>query len=305
MMHKRVFYNWLITVVLILHVSNAFSYSLNFSKIDSLPVKVKKKIFIVPFQYKQSALYHAYTYKVIDSVVDILLAHDSITLSLEGFAHVDEGSDSICYYLSLNRALVVRNYLIGRGLDSNRIVSITGFGNLRSAHIKIYKKIIEYNCRVEMVLNYPLPPPPPVIADVDGDGITDTEDGCPTEYGRKENNGCPDKNAIIIPFEIEQSFLYSPNFTVLDSVITILNNNPALTMVIIGHAYKNEGSESACIQLAKDRADITKKYLLSRNISPSRIDAVKSLGRSQPITAGRNFWEIARNSRAEIFLIAH
>ena len=292
------------TAVFVLQFTVAFSYSINLT-VDSLPQRVEKKVFIVPFQYKQSALYHAYTYKVIDSVINILNARDSITLAIEGYAHVDEGTDSICYYLSVDRALVVKYYLLGRGIDSNRIASLTGFGNLRSAHVKTYKRIIEYNCRVELVLNYPLPPLPSLIADIDEDGIPDAMDGCPTQYGSKANNGCPDTNAIIIPFEVEQSFLFSRSFATLDSVIDVLNKNTNLSIIIAGHAYKNEGGAAALNRLAKERAEVAKQYLLSRKISPNRIDAVKSYGASQPITAGRNFGEISKNWRVEIFLISH
>lgn len=306
MMQHIFFHKWLIALILSVSVTAGFSHPLRtMIAADSLPKKTSQKVYIVPFQYKQSALYQAFTYKVIDSVVNILLAHDSITLSIEGFAHVDEGTDSICYYLSLNRALVVKEYILGRGVDSSRIASLKGFGNLRSAHLKVEKKIIEYNCRVEMILNYPLPPPPLAFSDLDEDGIPDAEDGCPTQYGSKINNGCPDKNAIIIPFENGQAFLSGATYAVLDSVIKVLVANPSFTFVIAGHAYKNEGSAAACLSLANERATITKNYLLSRNISPFRIDIIKNFGSSQPITAGKNFWEITRNSRAEIFLVTH
>ena len=283
---------------------SAFSTPFRITPGDSLP-KTKQNTVVIPFEYKQSALYYPFTFKAIDSVVDILLKHDSVTLSIEGYAHVDEGSDTICYYLSFNRASVIKDYVMARGVDSMRIISLKGFGNLRSAHRKVYKQIIEYNCRAEIILNYPLPPPVVVIADKDGDGIPDSEDQCPDEYGSRADNGCPDKNAIIVPFETQQATLFSGTYKVLDSVIDVLLKNPSLTIAIEGHAYINEGSENACSQLAGDRADITKKYLLSRRIAVSRIESIKNYSSSRPITAGRNPWEIVRNSRAEIFLIQH
>ncbi len=271
---------------------------------DSLP-QTKQNTVIIPFEYKQSALYHPFTFKAIDSVINILLKHDSVTLNIEGYAHVDEGSDTICYYLSLNRALVIKDYVMARGVDSARIISLKGFGNLRSAHLKIYKQIIEYNCRAEIVLNYPLPPPPVIILDADADGIPDTEDQCPTEYGSKANNGCPDKNTIIVPFETQQSSLYSGTYNVLDSIIAIALKDPTLTISIEGHAYKTEGSTSVCNQLSKDRAEIVRNYLLSRQIPAARIEPIKSFGNSRSITAGRNPWEVTRNARVEIFLVHH
>jgi outer membrane protein OmpA-like peptidoglycan-associated protein len=81
---------------------------------------------LIPFDYKQSALYHPYTYEVIDSVVTMLLKKNDVTLSIDGYAHPDEGNDTICKYLALNRALFVRDYVLGRGVDSSRIILVRG-----------------------------------------------------------------------------------------------------------------------------------------------------------------------------------
>jgi outer membrane protein OmpA-like peptidoglycan-associated protein len=109
-------------------------------------------------------LYQPFTFIAIDSVVDILLLDDSVTLSIEGYAHVDEGSDSICYYLSLNRALVIRDYVLGRGIDSSRILSLKGYGNIRSETVR-QQPVGGFNCRTELLVNYPIPPPPVVALD--------------------------------------------------------------------------------------------------------------------------------------------
>jgi hypothetical protein len=171
--------------------NNGYPHGVPFDTIiDSLP-KIRKEMVIIPFEYKQSALYQPFTFIAIDSVVDILLLDDSVTLSIEGYAHVDEGSDSICYYLSLNRALVIRDYVLGRGIDSSRILSLKGYGNIRSANRKANNQSVEFNCRTELVVNYPLPPPPVIAFDKDEDGITDSEDQCPEEYGWKFNKGLP------------------------------------------------------------------------------------------------------------------
>ena len=259
---------------------------------------------VVPFEYKQSALYQPYTLEVIDSVVNILLKNELVTLSIDGYAHVDEGSDTICYYLSLNRALVTRDYVVGRGVDSARIISINPFGNTRSLH-RTTNKQVYYNCRAEMRLNYPPPPIAVGIPDKDEDGIADSADKCPDEYGYIDNNGCPDRNAIIVPFEPQQSSLYSTTYKVLDSVVSILRADPSLTISIDGHAYKTEGIKTFCDRMARDRSDIARRYLLTRRIDASRVDAIKSFGNSRPLNAGKNPQEITRNSRAEIFLHHH
>jgi outer membrane protein OmpA-like peptidoglycan-associated protein len=258
-------------------------------------------LILIPFDYKQSALYHSFTYNVIDSVVMMLLKNDSITLTIKGYAHQDEGSDTICKYLSLNRALFVRDYILGRGVKGSRIILVEGMGKTKSAKSNVNKDGHALNCRAELILNYPLPPLHLVIADRDEDGFGDAEDACPDEYGYKENNGCGDK-AIIIPFEIQQSWLSPLAYKILDSVVAVLKENLTFKLSVQGHAYQKEGTNSFCERLAIERAEIVKKYLLSRNIANSRILSVKSFGGCRPYNAGRNPQEINLNSRAQIVM---
>lgn len=269
---------------------------------DTLP-KYSTDTIVIPFEYKQSALFQPFTFKAIDSVINILLGQDDVLLSINGYAHVDEAGDSICYYLSLNRALVIKDYVLGRGIDSSRIISLKGWGNIRSKNRKTNAEILRYNCRAEIMLDYPLPPPPKPVNDRDEDGVADEVDDCPDEYGEILKYGCPDRNIIIVPFEPSQYSLFSISYTVLDSVKAVLAKDPQIKISIAGYAYKTEGAELACRKLSGERADIVKRYLLSRGIGAERIILVKGLSKSKFITAGRNPQEIIRNSRAEISLI--
>lgn len=269
---------------------------------DSLP-KYSTDTVVIPFEYKQSALFQPFTFKAIDSVIGILLEKEDVLLSIDGYAHVDEAGDSICYYLSLNRALVIKDYVLGRGVDSSRITSLKGWGNVRSKNRKTNAEILRYNCRAEIMLNYPLPPPPPPVNDRDEDGVADEVDECPDEYGEILKYGCPDKSLVIVPFEPDQYSLYSVSYNVLDSVKSILLREPSTTISIAGYAYKTEGVDVVCKKLATERADIVKRYLLSRGIEANRIVFSKGFGKSKALNAGKNPVEIIRNSRAEISFI--
>lgn len=271
---------------------------------DSIPW-YRTDTVVAPFEYKQSALFQPFTFKAIDSVVNILLKNDSVFFSINGYAHVDEGSDTICYYLSLNRALVIKDYLFARGVDSCKLSFVKGWGNVRSIRRKTNAEILRYNCRAEIMLNYLLPPPPLAIHDRDEDGIADEADECPDEYGEIETHGCPDRNAIVVPFINQQYSLFSVSYSVLDSVKNILSKDPSISISIAGYAYKTEGINTFCLLLAAQRADIAKRYLLSRGIAKERIESVKGLGKKKPLNPGRNPAEINRNCRAEIFLIRH
>ena len=259
-------------------------------------------IILIPFEYKQSALFHAYTFEVIDSVVDILLKHKDITLTIEGYAHRNEGSDTICKYLSLNRAMFVRDYILGRGVDSLRIESVRAMSKANPTIRTTNKQGIALNCRVELKMNYPPTPEEIKRADRDEDGVADIYDSGPDEFGYSENKGCPDREAIIIPFEIRQSYLASFTFMVLDSVVKILRENPAYTLGIEGHAFQTEGINSVCNDLAKQRAEVVKNYLMSRYIAASRIVSVQSFGNRRPLNVGKNSHDIYRNIRTQLFL---
>ncbi|MEO7488582.1 MAG: OmpA family protein [Ferruginibacter sp.] len=271
---------------------------------DSLP-RYSVDTIVIPFEYKQSALFQPFTFKAIDSVIGILLDRDDVLLDINGYAHVDEAGDSICYYLSLNRALVIKDYLLGRGIDSGRITSLKGWGNVRSRNRKTNAEILRYNCRAEIMLSYPLPPPPLAVNDRDEDGVADEVDECPDEYGEILKYGCPDRSAIIVPFEPEQFSLFSVAYTVLDSVKAMLLRDPAISIIISGYAYKTEGVDAVCKKLANERADIVRRYLLSRGIEARRIISAKGLGKSKSLNAGRNPLEIISNARAEISLVRH
>ncbi|MEJ7588644.1 MAG: OmpA family protein [Ferruginibacter sp.] len=296
--------------------AGSFGYSLNVAMplpaqktshgnlTDSLPKTVNDTV-IIPFEYQQSSLYYPYTFSLMDSVAKILLTNELVTLSIDGYSYMDEADENICYWLSVNRALSVKYYVMGRGVDSTRIMTVEGRSNLRSIQQKAKKEMLKFHCTAEIILNYPLPDSIIAIQDTDEDGITDGEDSCINEYGEKAHNGCPDKNAIIVPFKSQQAALVSMTYKVLDSVVAILHKEPLLTISIEGHAYKKEGVETLCERLAAERADIVKRYLMTRNIPASRIESVKGFSNLRPLNAGRNSWEIIRNSRAEIFFTPH
>ena len=258
-------------------------------------------VILIPFEYQQSALFHAFTFEVIDSVVNLLLKNDKITLSITGFAHADEGTDSVCKWLSEDRALFVKKYVLGRGVQENRIAFTMGMGAAKSIHNNINKNNRPLHFRAELVLNFP-PPPPPIIADRDEDGILNEADNCPDLFGYTFNNGCPDSNAIIIPFGRKEDWLSSFTYTALDSVVVLLQKNTAYTISIQGHSFKTEGTANYCDHLAANRASLVKKYLLSRNISGKRIDDLNSFSFTRPLNAAKNDKEELANSRVQIFI---
>lgn len=276
--------------------------TLNIAVSDTFPKTLDSTV-IIPFDYKQSTLNYTATFRTIDSVAILLNADTAIRFSVFGYSHFDEGNDYVCYWLSRDRADAVKSYLFGRGADSMRMRTIKALSKARSLTTGYQDEPVYYNHTTEIVLHYPIPPPPVNINDMDGDGIEDKQDSCASDYGYPNLNGCPDRNAIIIPFDEGQSAIMSAAFKVMDSVVQLLKNNASLSLIIDGHAYRTEGVQSLCDRIANERADIVKRYLLTRQIDAARIISIKSFSNSRPLNAGRNPWEIARNYRAELHLV--
>ena len=178
---------------------------------------------VIPFEHKQSAIVHKNTLAALDSVVIILKRNNDITLSIEGYAYVDEGNDTICKYLSLNRALFVRDCIIGRGIDSSRISFIKAMGQWKPEKKGKYKVNNDVHSRVELMLIYPPSPEKILVPDADEDGIPDSEDGCPDKYGYKENNGCPLKDVIVVPFNTAHAYITSDAYPVMDKLLVLLH----------------------------------------------------------------------------------
>ena len=288
--------------VLFLFVFSSTVFAGNFNFKNPVQQKINDTT-VIRFDYKQSALFHAFTFAAIDSIVDILKKNKAVTLSIDGYAYKDEGTDSICYWISLNRALFIQTYILGRGIDSARIIAVNAFGKTKQ-QLKVKDKDgLTVNCRAEILVNYPPPPKKIELFDRDEDGITDNADRCPDVFGYAENTGCPDSNSIIVPFAIQEAALYSMTYKVLDSVIAVLKENPSYSINIGGHANKTEGINTFCEALAAERADMVRLYLLSRQLNGSRIKSIRSYGSSRPLNPGKNPLQILANARAEISFI--
>lgn len=261
-----------------------------------------KDTIVIRFEYKQSALFHKFTMETLDSVVRILLRDTNITLAIDGYAYKDEGSDTVCYYLSLNRALFIQTYILGRGVALTRINQIKAWGRTRQKYVNKDKNGLFVNCRAELRLVYPPPPKPRIFSDKDEDGIADEEDRCPDVFGLSDFEGCPDSGAIAVPFSLADWSLTPATYKVLDSVVTLLKADPQLTISIDGHAHLAEGAYNMCMKLAQERAAIVKNYLVSRQVNSSRILEINSYGISRPANAAKNPQQVLKNARAEIRL---
>jgi len=149
------------------------------------------------------------------------------------------------------------------------------------------------------------------VPDTDGDGLNDEVDNCPTVKGIVARNGCPEpvKKEIVekvnyaarrIQFKQGKSSLLPSSIPVLNGVVKILKQNPAIMVSIEGHT-SGDAIYNANMKLSEDRANKVKAYFISKGISASRLTAI-GYGPNMPLNAGRTEAEKAKNRRVELKL---
>ena len=166
--------------------------------------------------------------------------------------------------------------------------------------------------------------------DTDNDGIRDPDDRCPTEAGTRENNGCPppdqDRDSILdaddrcptvagireqqgcpaipaftasaVTFASGRSALTSAGRRELDKVVTYLNENNQVKVMLTGHT-DNTGRDEANQRLSEARAEAAKQYLVSKGLDAARITA-SGQGESQPAEDNSTPAGRAANRRVEV-----
>lgn len=150
--------------------------------------------------------------------------------------------------------------------------------------------------------------------DNDGDGVIDGIDNCPDEPGRPENAGCePQKPQLVeirdcrleikerIYFDSGRGSIQSRSYGLLDNIADVLLLHPEIKRLRVEGHTDSRGPEATNLQLSQERADSVAKYLTSRKIDASRIEAV-GLGESQPIQPNATSVGRAANRRVEFII---
>lgn len=96
-------------------------------KIDKEAVKIVGVIPYVSFERGKSVLDRIKYKQELDAIVDILENNSTVTIDIYGWAD-HTGSESINIELTAERAKVLRDYLVERGIDANRIKQVEGKG---------------------------------------------------------------------------------------------------------------------------------------------------------------------------------
>lgn len=145
------------------------------------------------------------------------------------------------------------------------------------------------------------------VPDTDADGVNDEADACPEVAGTE--NGCPQvvDSAIIervnyaaqqIQFNTASAELTASSLVTLDSVASMLAQNPELQLTVEGHTSL-DGRAEANMKLSQQRADAVKKYLVSKGLAAERITAI-GYGSTRLIYTGTDRREVEKNRRVEL-----
>lgn len=178
----------------------------------------------------------------------------------------------------------------------------------------------------------------PMNGDTDGDGIKDKDDKCPTVFGIKLLNGCPQTEALVKEIQIQDTVFvkskpdtviivqeiekikkgdtYKPkgihfvtgsaeitveSELILDDIADWLESNPKIKIEIQGYT-DHEGSELSNQKLSLNRAESVMFYLVKQGISPTRMSAV-GFGETKPIDKSGTPKAMAKNRRIEFKVI--
>jgi len=149
--------------------------------------------------------------------------------------------------------------------------------------------------------------------DRDGDAILDRNDKCPDQFGAPPD-GCPRKYSLVEvkrgKIEIKQQVHFATakyrvlkdSFPLLNQVVEVLNDYPKIRVSIEGHTDW-VGGEAANLKLSQRRAEAVLDYLVSKGISPERLEAV-GFGPTKPIASNKTASGRARNRRTEFRIIS-
>ncbi len=145
--------------------------------------------------------------------------------------------------------------------------------------------------------------------DSDGDGVVDNDDKCPTVGGNVGPDGCvkavPAKATEVftralteVKFQTGRGTITRASYGILDEVVAIMGEFPALTVSIEGHT-DSQGNDDKNMTLSQTRAQAVMTYLTEKGVSPTRLRSV-GFGELVPIATNDTSAGRAQNRRVAL-----
>jgi peptidoglycan-associated lipoprotein len=102
----------------------------------------------------------------------------------------------------------------------------------------------------------------------------------------------------VVYFAFDSSEITAQSASVLNQHVSLLNSNPAATVVIAGHTDER-GSREYNMALGERRAQAAGNYLAAQGVTANNIRVI-SYGEERPAAAGNTEDAYAQNRRAEL-----
>jgi len=102
----------------------------------------------------------------------------------------------------------------------------------------------------------------------------------------------------VVYFAFDSSEITAQSASVLNQHVSLLNSNPAATVVISGHTDER-GSREYNMALGERRAQAARNYLAAQGVTANNIRVI-SYGEERPAAAGNTEDAYAQNRRAEL-----
>jgi len=144
--------------------------------------------------------------------------------------------------------------------------------------------------------------------DTDGDGVADNADKCPDVAGVVSNKGCPEVKEEVkellaealhgVKFESGKDVIKTSSYSILDNVVSIMNNNPEYKLKIEGHT-DSQGDDNMNLDLSKNRAKAVKTYITNKGVDASRMTS-DGFGETVPVADNKTSAGRAENRRVEL-----
>jgi outer membrane protein OmpA-like peptidoglycan-associated protein len=156
---------------------------------------------------------------------------------------------------------------------------------------------------------------PPPEEDFDHDGIVNSEDRCPKDWGLPHpedltRHGCPD--VLVGPggitvfdkilFETASAKILPESLAIVDKVAKAIKDHPELTLIeVAGHADER-GGEKYNLDLTQARVDSVMHALVERGVEASRLRS-KGYGFYCPREEGHDEAAWSKNRRVEFIIV--
>ena len=149
--------------------------------------------------------------------------------------------------------------------------------------------------------------------DVDNDGIPNEYDLCPNLYGKSELQGCPEitqfeKNIVYkalndLKFDFDKAEINYSSYPTLTDMNLLLLKNPKMFLHITGFS-SSEGTAEYNLGLSARRAKEVQGFFVGRGIKKNRL-ILDYFGEANPLNENKNEHQKSLNRRVEFSLEYH